>query len=128
MRRRPQSRMPVKPSSLRAYASGGSERDRQRNEIRRYIYESYEPVTRRGIARYLAIPINAVCGRVNELIKAGEVEVAGLIICPVTKNEVEGLRPTPLWHHREPVVDEPIPGHSYAPNGSRPQRRLEAWL
>ena len=106
--------MTVKSTSIKAYVSGNMYREVQRNQIRRYIYESYTPVTRQDLATNLGIKINAVCGRVNELVKAGEVEVGGIVECPVTGNMVESLKPPPLWKATKP---EP----------KKVQKTLEGW-
>lgn len=48
--------------------------------------------TRQELVRDTGIPINAVCGRVKELLDAGTIKVAFDSYCEVTGREVECLK------------------------------------
>ena len=84
----------VQQTSLEAYeklrTSGVS--TTQRVRILNYI-RGVAPVTRQQICRDLRININAVCGRVNELICDGFVYVIGTKECPVTGRIAEMIVP-----------------------------------
>ena len=80
----------IKETSLNAYRNMGHGLGQQQNKILMFMMPG-EPYTRLEISEYLQIPINAVCGRVNELMKEGLIEVRGKIQCPVSKNIVEAM-------------------------------------
>jgi len=64
----------------------------QREVIYNYI-EINAPVSRRQISGALNITINAVCGRVDELLKANRVYVSGTERDPKTRKRVQVLSP-----------------------------------
>lgn len=84
----------AKQTSRAAYealvASGKAESQRAR--ILKRIVECLAGCTRQELVRYTGIPINAVCGRVAELLKAGHIRVGTYTVeCQVTGQQVECL-------------------------------------
>ena len=62
--------------------------------------------TRKELQRAAGLEINAISGRVNELVKAGYIGVvAGKVLCSITKRLVEGIVITKRGH--EQVVGKP---------------------
>ena len=62
-------------------------------KLKVFFYIKDNPnVSRNQIAKALNIGINAVCGRVNELLEKGHIEVAEISPCPITGKNVEKLR------------------------------------
>lgn len=55
---------------------------------------NYQPdgMTRRELSESLGMPINSICGRVNELFRAGVIYVADDVICEFTRKRVEVLK------------------------------------
>jgi hypothetical protein len=66
----------------------------QRNRILGCLFESDTPLDRRQLSVLTRIPINAVCGRVNTLIKSGLVRVAYEAADPATGRLAQFLEPT----------------------------------
>lgn len=68
--------MPVRQLSLLANSEIQSDGTAlsQRNEIKNFLMRYAHGLTRNEISRLLGYRINAVCGRINELIKEGLVE------------------------------------------------------
>lgn len=64
----------------------------QRMRIYEYIKQAKQPLTRKQIEIGMDIEINAVCGRVNELLRYGVIEVAFRDKCPITRKKVEFLK------------------------------------
>lgn len=52
--------------------------------------------SRQEIAVGSGVAINAVCGRVDELLKVGSIEVSGVKRCSVTGSTVNALRVAPI--------------------------------
>ena len=69
----------------------------QRERIKTWL-QANGPSTRSEISEALGIRINAVCGRVNALIKDGELEVHFVRYCLITSHMAEavGLRVEPV--------------------------------
>jgi hypothetical protein len=66
----------------------------QRNRILACLFESAVPLCRRQIAKLAHIEINAVCGRVNALIKSELVHVAYEAVDPATGHIAQFIEPT----------------------------------
>ena len=66
----------------------------QRNRILACLFESAVPLCRRQIAKLTNIEINAVCGRVNTLIKSELVRVVYEAPDPITGKLAQFLEPT----------------------------------
>ena len=66
----------------------------QRNRILACLFESAVPLCRRQIMKLTGIEINAVCGRVNTLIKSELVRVAYEAVDPATDHLAQFLEPT----------------------------------
>src|SRR3970040_1696574 len=66
----------------------------QRNQILSCLFESAVPLCRRQIAKLTNIEINAVCGRVNTLIKSELVRVTYEAVDPMTNRLAEFIEPT----------------------------------
>jgi hypothetical protein len=66
----------------------------QRNRILACLFESAVPLCRRQIAKLTNIEINAVCGRVNTLIKSELVRVVYEAVDPATNRLAEFIEPT----------------------------------
>jgi len=71
----------------------------QRGQIYQLILKSAVPLNRRQISSLLQIPINAVCGRVNSLIKSDAIKVAFVSKDPVTDKRVEYLQA--VWPQKQ---------------------------
>ena len=67
----------------------------QSNRILGCLFESDTPLDRRQLSVLTRIPINAVCGRVNTLIKSELVRVAYEAVDPATGRLAEFLEP--VW-------------------------------
>ena len=67
----------------------------QNNRILTCLFESAVPLCRRQIMKLTGIEINAVCGRVNTLIKSELVRVAYEAVDPATNRLAEFLEP--MW-------------------------------
>ena len=66
----------------------------QRNRILGCLFESDTPLDRRQLSVLTRIPINAVCGRVNTLIKSELVHVAYEAVDPATGHIAQFIEPT----------------------------------
>ena len=70
--------MNIRQTSLQAYREiqSSGEALTQRQIIMTYI-RNHTGITRQEISNWFSIPINATCGRVNELIKSGMIREEG---------------------------------------------------
>lgn len=87
--------MTVKSTSWQAYQEvlrGGVAIKQSEQVLQAISYYPQDGVSRAQLARALGLSINAVCGRVNELLKAEVIYVAGTGKCPVTGRTVELLK------------------------------------
>lgn len=84
----------VKHTSWQAYQDilRGGVAKKQAEEVLQTINFYPEGVSRAVVAQAMGLPINSVCGRVNELLKAEVIYVAGTGKCPVTGRTVELLK------------------------------------
>lgn len=86
--------MSVKQTSWQAYQDilRGGVATKQAEKVLQTI--NYYPggVSRATISRAMGMPINSVCGRVNELLAAEVIYVSGTGKCPVTGRTVEQLK------------------------------------
>lgn len=85
--------MTVKQTSWSAYQDvlrGGVAKN-QCEQILQSINFSQTPVSRAEIAKSTGVSINAVCGRVNALLAAEVIYVAGVSKCKITGRNVEKL-------------------------------------
>lgn len=84
----------VKTTSWQAYQEilRGGVAVKQAEKVLQTINYYQSGVSRATIARARGMPINAVCGRVNELLKAEVIYVSGTGKCPVTGRTVEMLK------------------------------------
>lgn len=48
--------------------------------------------TRAELSKHMGLPINVICGRVNELLKAEVIYVSGTIKCPINNRKAEQLK------------------------------------
>lgn len=93
--------MGVKQTSIDAYqeqAITGRSRT-QRERILKFLVDHQMPRNRREISIMTGIPINAVCGRINDMLFEGQLHIAFIDEDPVTRKKVEYLEPKP----KEPV-------------------------
>jgi len=83
----------VKETSRLAYYENRASRRNvfQRMQVLEFI-KFNQPCNRNQIADGLGLRLSAVCGRVNELLKSGHIEVAFKDIDPETGRKVEFLR------------------------------------
>jgi len=87
--------MAVRDTSIQAYNDlvESGKGSTQRAEVLKLIVSGRQyDYTRQELSHLLAMPINAVCGRVNELVKANMIIEDHKKICPHTRNEVWALR------------------------------------
>lgn len=86
--------MSVKETSWQAYQEilRGGVATKQSEQVLQTINFYPDGVSRATIARAMGVAINSVCGRVNELLKADVIYVAGTGICPVSGKRVELLK------------------------------------
>jgi predicted transcriptional regulator len=84
--------MAVRDTSREAYAVSKPEFGRQQQEIMNYVRHSTATYTRSELALALDLAINAVCGRVNELIKLGALVELDRRKCKVTGRSAYALR------------------------------------
>ena len=85
----------VKDTSWKAYQDilrGGIAATQAERVLQAINYYPEKGVTRAQLSASLGMPINSVCGRVNELLKAEVIYVAGTGKCPVTGRTVEILK------------------------------------
>ena len=84
----------VKDTSWQAYQEilRGGVAVKQAEKVLQVINYFPEGVTRAQLAQGMSMPINSVCGRVNELLKAEVIYVSGTGKCPVTGRTVEMLK------------------------------------
>lgn len=84
----------VKDTSWQAYQEilRGGVAVKQAEKVLQVINYFPEGVTRAQLAQGMNMPINSVCGRVNELLKAEVIYVSGAGKCPVTGRTVEMLK------------------------------------
>lgn len=84
----------VKDTSWQAYQEilRGGVAVKQAEKVLQVINYFPEGVTRAQLAQCMNMPINSVCGRVNELLKAEVIYVSGTDKCPVTGRTVEMLK------------------------------------
>lgn len=86
--------MKVKETSWQAYQDvlrgGVAATDAQK--VLQVLNYFTEGKTRRQLSEALGMPINAICGRVNELLKADVIYVAGVTLCEFTRKRVEVLK------------------------------------
>jgi predicted transcriptional regulator len=86
--------MSVKETSLTALVDlieSGGQMKQQEKVLAAFLNHRLPVLTRQEIAQASALPINAVCGRVNELITSEYISVGGVKTCSITKKVVEGL-------------------------------------
>jgi len=89
--------MGVKQTSIDAYqeqALSGRSRT-QRERILKFLEDHQLPRNRREISIMTGISINAVCGRVNDMLYEGQLHVAYIDQDPVTRKKVEYVEPKP---------------------------------
>lgn len=86
--------MSVKQTSWEAYQDilRGGVATKQAEKVLQTINYYPDGVSRATIARAMGMPINSVCGRVNELLAAEVIYVSGTGKCPVTGRNVEQLK------------------------------------
>lgn len=87
--------MSVKQTSWQAYQDilrGGVAASQAEQVLQAISYYPQDGVSRAQLAVALDFPINSVCGRVNELLKAEVIYVAGTGECPVSGRNVELLK------------------------------------
>lgn len=87
--------MTVKDTSWKAYQDilrGGVAATQAEKVLQAINYYPESGVTRAQLSAALGMPINAVCGRVNELLKAEVIYVSGTGKCQVTGRTVETLK------------------------------------
>lgn len=86
--------MSVKETSWQAYQEilRGGVAVKQAEKVLQTINYYQDGVSRATIARAMGMPINSVCGRVNELLAAEVIYVSGTGKCPVTGRTVEQLK------------------------------------
>lgn len=87
--------MTVKGTSWKAYQDilrGGIAATQAEKVLQAINYYPEMGVTRAQLSAALGMPINSVCGRVNELLKAEVIYVSGTGKCPVTGRTVETLK------------------------------------
>lgn len=85
----------VKDTSWKAYQDilrGGIAATQAEKVLQAINYYPEKGVTRSQLSAALGMPINSVCGRVNELLKAEVIYVSGTGKCPVTGRTVEVLK------------------------------------
>nr|DAD80256.1 MAG TPA: hypothetical protein [Caudovirales sp. ctTqA28] len=85
----------VKETSWKAYQDilrGGIAATQAEKVLQAINYYPEKGVTRAQLSVALGMPINSVCGRVNELLKAEVIYVSGTGKCPVTGRTVEVLK------------------------------------
>lgn len=84
----------VKGTSWQAYQDilRGGVAKKQAEQVLQTINFYPAGVSRVQVAQAMGLQINAVCGRVNELLKAEVIYVAGTRKCPVTGRNVEMLK------------------------------------
>lgn len=85
----------VKDTSWQAYQEilrGGIAATQAERVLQALNYYPNNGVTRAQLSSDLGMPINSVCGRVNELLKAEVIYVSGTGKCPVTGRTVEMLK------------------------------------
>lgn len=85
----------VKDTSWQAYQEilrGGIAATQAERVLQALNYYPNKGVTRAQLSSDLGMPINSVCGRVNELLKAEVIYVSGTGKCPVTGRTVEMLK------------------------------------
>jgi len=76
----------VKDTSIDAFLMlRGSQQDlNQRGKIYRFLSKRKRPLTRQELSHAMHMPINIICGRVNELLKNNYVAEADRRDCKVT--------------------------------------------
>lgn len=86
--------MSIKETSWQAYQEilRGGVAKKQAEKVLQTINFYPEGVSRATISRAMGMPINSVCGRVNELLASEVIYVAGTAKCPVTGRNVEVLK------------------------------------
>lgn len=83
-------------AALVAHAASGAKM-MNRHRILQHLHEE-SPCSRVQISKSTGIPLNEVCGRVNELLKENIVTDGGApIVCPVTGNVVHAVRLEPTY-------------------------------
>lgn len=87
--------MTVRFPSRIAYATEANNHALIRQRIVSFVGAAGQ-TTRRAIAEGLKLETSCVAGRVNELLKTGELEEFGLEPCPVTGRRVHWLRLAPM--------------------------------
>lgn len=87
----------VASTSLRAYDAlkAGKLGSQQQRVLAHMLERCDRDFTRQELVQSTGLAINAMCGRVKELLDAGLLEVAGTRTCTVTGNTVEALRLAP---------------------------------
>lgn len=91
----------MKDTSLMAYAQIYPAHT-QRGKVFRTIKKGPKSgLTRQEISKKSGVPINAVCGRVNELIQRGSVIEGDRRACRVTGIQAHPLFPEDYFHHPE---------------------------
>lgn len=78
-------------TSISAYNGIIEDGTAQSQIMRIYSFLKTNRASRREISMKLNLEINAVCGRVNELIKSGKVRIVGVTQCPTTRKQTELL-------------------------------------
>lgn len=85
--------MSIKETSWQAYQEilrGGVAKTQAEQVLQ--VINWHDGVTRAGIAMSTNLPINSVCGRVNELLRSEVIYVSGTRKCSVTGRSVEELK------------------------------------
>lgn len=87
--------MAVKETSWKAYQDilrGGVANKQAEKVLQTISYYPESGVSRAQLSHSMELPINSVCGRVNELLASEVIYVAGVDKCPVSGRNVEKLK------------------------------------
>jgi len=85
----------IRLTSIEAYRDlrNSGKQDTARAKVLKGVIDSPKPLTRLELSHRINMPINAVCGRVNELIKAEVIQEVGTGRCMVSGKTVNLLAP-----------------------------------
>lgn len=78
-------------SALIDLIESGGQMKQQERVLAAFINHRLPVLSRQEVAHAANLPINAVCGRVSELLKDEYLAVSGTKICSITHKQVEGL-------------------------------------
>ncbi|QHJ81471.1 MAG: hypothetical protein [Bacteriophage sp.] len=86
--------MTVKSTSWSAYQeiTRGGVAKTQAEKVFQTLQYYPDGASRAELSKDMDMPINAVCGRINELLKADVIYVASVSKCPVSGRNVEKLK------------------------------------